>query len=134
MEAFGQATRSALVPVRLVDGAAALQFARRLARVDPVPVDAALEEATAACGENSRRGYLQSSVQREPRLTVATVDSVVLAGAAVPTHLAGDVQKTVSWRRTGETDADKWLFEGRDSELCFLLPSPGTPFHPSFRG
>ena len=35
--------------MRLVDGAAALEFALGLARVHPVAVDAALEEAGTAC-------------------------------------------------------------------------------------
>ena len=53
--------------MRLVDGAAALVVALRLARVDPVPVDAPLEEPGAA---------------------VAGEDAVVFAGAGVATHAA----------------------------------------------
>ena len=45
LEALFEPASPALVPVRLVDGAAALVVALRLARVDPVPVDAPLEES-----------------------------------------------------------------------------------------
>lgn len=48
LEALGETTSPALVPVGLVDGAATLQFTGSLTRVHPVPVDAALEEAGTA--------------------------------------------------------------------------------------
>lgn len=46
-------TGPTLVPVRLVDRTLAVQLALRLARVDAVPMDAALEEAGAAYKEIS---------------------------------------------------------------------------------
>ena len=49
VEAPGQAAGAALVAVGLVDGAAALQLALRLARVHAALVDAALEEPRAPC-------------------------------------------------------------------------------------
>lgn len=48
-EAFVQAAGAALIAVRLVDRARVFQLALCLARVDSVAVDAALEEARAAC-------------------------------------------------------------------------------------
>lgn len=57
-KALVEPTGAALVPVRLVNGTAALQVALRLARVHPVAVDAALEE---------------------PRTAIAAVDAVVFA-------------------------------------------------------
>ena len=47
LEALFEPACPALVPVRLVDGAAALVVALGLARVDPVPMDAPLEESRA---------------------------------------------------------------------------------------
>ena len=54
----------------LVDGAASPSLPLLLTDVNPVAVDAALEE---------------------PAATVTGVDAVVLAGAPVPAHLARDV-------------------------------------------
>lgn len=68
-QALLQPAGPTLVPVRLVHRTAPL--ISRLADVGPVPPNAPLEETRAA---------------------VAGVHPIVLAGAAVPAHFAGDVQ------------------------------------------
>lgn len=48
VEALGQATSPTLIAMRFIYGTSSLQFACRLARINPIPVDAPLEEPTAA--------------------------------------------------------------------------------------
>ena len=55
LEALGQPAGPALVAVRLVDGAAALELALRLARVHAAPVDGPLEETGAACKQTTEQ-------------------------------------------------------------------------------
>lgn len=80
LDALLEPARPALVAVCLVDGAGPPSAV--LADVGSIPPDASLEESTAA---------------------VAGVDPIVLTGATVPTHLAGDVQDATC------NEAERWI-------------------------
>lgn len=83
MDALGQSAGPALIPVGLVDHAAALGFG--LAGVLPTAPDRPLEEAGAA---------------------VARVDAVVLAGRVVAAHLARHVEQDTAWKKRAERCTD----------------------------
>ena len=79
LEALFEPAGPALVPVRLVDGAAALVVALRLARVDPVPVDAPLEEPRATFkvkeGGNSNYTPFHPFYKYNPLSSLSTLSS-----------------------------------------------------------
>lgn len=75
LKALGQSAGSTLIPMRFVDGASSFQVSRCLARVNPIPMDAPLEEA---------------------RTTVATVDAIMFARAPISAHFARNIQKSVA--------------------------------------
>lgn len=91
--------------MRLVHRTAALQIAGGLARVNPVAMNAALEEARTAWNKNKQthtHSQLLSNVHVRdncvPR-TVTTVNPIMLSRAAIAAHFARYVQQTVACKR-----------------------------------